>query len=117
MTVSLEAELARAISEVLLAYAEENTCQGAEAAVMPGPLAGDAALPAPRGPRQKDIAELLVSAPIEGFKTGDVAHLVTMDQPNAYLSLHSLARQGIAELVPGSDPRRWRLLPRYRQRR
>jgi alkylated DNA nucleotide flippase Atl1 len=39
-----------------------------------------------------------------------------MDQPNAYLTLQALQKQGVAEMVPGSDPQRWRLLPRYRQR-
>jgi alkylated DNA nucleotide flippase Atl1 len=111
-----EAKLARTIGEALLAYAEEKTRQGT-AVAQPEPLVEDAAVPTPRGPRQKDIAEVLVAAPLEGFKTGDIARMVSMDQPNAYLTLQALAKQGVAELVPGSDPQRWRLLARYRQRR
>jgi alkylated DNA nucleotide flippase Atl1 len=74
------------------------------------------ALPTARGPRQQEIAELLVAAPDEGWKTSLIAQLVKMDQPNAYLALQALQKQGVVELVPGADPQRWRLLPRYRQR-
>lgn len=117
MSSGPEVRLARTIGEALLAYAEEKSRQGTGVAAKVEPLVEDAALPTPRGPRQKDIAELLVAAPLEGFKTGDIARMVTMDQPNAYLTLQALAKQGVAELVPGSDPQRWRLLPRFRQRR
>jgi alkylated DNA nucleotide flippase Atl1 len=73
-------------------------------------------LPAARGPRQQEIAELLVAAPDEGWKTSLIAQLVKMDQPNSYLALQALQKQGVVEQVPGSEPQRWRLLPRYRQR-
>lgn len=116
MTISPEVTLARTISDALLAYAEDKARQGAEVASQPKPIVEDAALPTPRGPRQRDVAELLVSAPPEGWKTGEIAHTAGMDQPNAYMTLQALQKQGIAELVPGSDPQRWRLLPRYRQR-
>lgn len=116
MTFDPEAKLARAVGEALLAYAEEKVRQGSAVATKPEPLVEDAAVPTPRGPRQKDVAELLVAAPLEGFKTGDIARMVDMDQPNAYMTLQALAKQAVAELVPGSDPQRWRLLPRYRQR-
>jgi alkylated DNA nucleotide flippase Atl1 len=116
MTVNPEARLARAISEALLAYAEDKSRQETTDTVEPGPIAEDVALPTPRGPRQKDVAEVLVAAPLEGWKTGEIARMVEMDQPNAYLTLQALQKQGLAELVPGSDPQRWRLLPRYRQR-
>jgi alkylated DNA nucleotide flippase Atl1 len=116
MTVSPEAKLAHTISEALLVYAEDKARQGPEVAARPEPIVEDAALPTPRGPRQKDVAELLVAAPAEGWKTGEIAHMAGMDQPNAYMTLQALQKQGIAELVPGSDPQRWRLLPRYRQR-
>jgi len=116
MTVNPEVGLARAISDALLAYAEEKTRLHSEPTTEPAPLTEDVALPTPRGPRQKEVAEVLVAAPLEGWKTGEIARMVEMDQPNAYLTLQALQKQGVAELVPGSDPQRWRLLPRYRQR-
>jgi alkylated DNA nucleotide flippase Atl1 len=82
----------------------------------PEPIAEDTALPTPRGHRQKEIAEVLLGAPLEGWKTGEIARMVEMDQPNAYLTLQALQKQDVVEMVPGSDPQRWRLLPRYRQR-
>jgi alkylated DNA nucleotide flippase Atl1 len=50
------------------------------------------------------------------MKTGEIARAVDMDQANAYLALQALAKQNIAELVPNSEPQRWRLLARYRAR-
>jgi alkylated DNA nucleotide flippase Atl1 len=114
--VSPEAKLARAISEALAAYAEDKVRQEAEVFVGPEPIAEDAALPTPRGQRQREVAEVLVAAPVEGWKTGEIARMVGMDQPNAYLTLQALQKQDVVELVPGSDPQRWRLLARYRQR-
>lgn len=46
----------------------------------------DAALPVSRGPRQQEIAEILLGAPEDGLKTADIARMV-MEQPNAYLTL------------------------------
>jgi hypothetical protein len=116
MTVNPEAKLARPFSEALAAYAEDKIRQETAVAAEPEPIVEDAALPTPRGPRQKDVAEILVAAPLEGWKTGEIARMVDMNQPNAYLTLQALQKQGVAEMVPGSDPQRWRLLPRYRQR-
>jgi hypothetical protein len=55
---------------------------------------------------------LAVTAPDEDWKTSLIAQLVKMDQPNAYLALQALQKQGVVELVLGADPPRWRLLPR-----
>jgi alkylated DNA nucleotide flippase Atl1 len=111
-----EVRLARSIGEALRVYAEEKAHQENEFGAQPDPIAEDVALPTPRGPRQRDIAEVLLGASIEGWKTGEIARLVDMDQPNAYLALQALQKQEVVEMVPGSDPQRWRLLPRYRQR-
>lgn len=116
MSEGPEVRLARAISEALLVYAEEKAQQQHALTVEPEALIEDAELPVPRGPRQKDVAESLIAAPSEGWKTGEIAQLVRMDQPNAYLTLQALQKQEIVELVPGSDPQRWRLRQRYRQR-
>src|SRR5260370_35535994 len=104
MTVTPEVRLARTIGEALLAYAEAKAREGTQVAALPEPVVKDAALPTPRGPRQKDVAELLLTAPPEGWKTGEIAHMVQMEQPNAYLTFKALQRQAIAELIPGSDP-------------
>jgi alkylated DNA nucleotide flippase Atl1 len=111
-----EVTLARALGEALLAYADERAQQHAETTQAPDTVVEYIALPTARGPRQQEIAELLLAAPDEGWKTGFIANLVKMDQPNAYLALQALQKQTVVELVPGSDPQRWRLLSRYRQR-
>lgn len=111
-----EITLARAIGEALLVYADQKSQLAPETVSVPEAPIESAELPSVRGRRQQEIAELLVAAPNEGWKTSRIAHLVEMDQANAYLSLQALQRQGVVELVPGSEPQRWRLLPRYRQR-
>jgi alkylated DNA nucleotide flippase Atl1 len=111
-----EITLARAVGKALLAYADEKSQQDVIAFSAAEAAAESVELPSVRGHRQQEIAELLVAAPDEGWKTSQVAHLVNMDQANAYLTLQALQRQAIVELVPGSEPQRWRLLPRYRQR-
>jgi alkylated DNA nucleotide flippase Atl1 len=120
MVSSPEIKLAESLAEVLRVYAEEKKAEVAQRRSTPEALAArgveDVALPAPRGPRQKEITDVLLGAPDDGLKTGEVARLIGMEQPNAYLTLQALQKQDIVELVPGSDPQRWRLLTRYRQR-
>ena len=108
--------LARTVGEALLAYADRKSQQAVDMPSATETVIESVELPTARGPRQQEIAELLVAAPDEGWKTGLIAQLVKMDQPNAYLALQALQKQGVVELVPGADPQRWRLLPRYRQR-
>src|SRR6266496_4174968 len=116
MDTDLEAILAREVGEALLAYADRRSERTVEAPSPVERMVESVALPTARGPRQQEIAELLVAAPDEGWKTSLIARLVKMDVPNGYLALQALQKQMIVELVPGSDPQRWRLLPRYRQR-
>ncbi len=111
-----EVTLARVVGEALLAYADQKSQQHVETTSATEAIVESVALPTARGPRQQEIAELLVAAPDEGWKTSLIAQLVKMDQPNAYLALQALQKQAVVELVPGSDPQRWRLLSRYRQR-
>src|SRR5258708_11193457 len=107
MTIAIqEAKLARAISEALDVYAEDKSRQEAEVAPEPQPIMEDAALPTPRGPRQKAVAEVLLAATVEGWKTREIARMVNMDQPNAYLTLQTLHKHGAAQLVPLSHPHR-----------
>lgn len=74
--------------------------------------------PEPRGPRQKQIVDVLAGhEDEEGMKTGEVASAISMDQPNAYTTLQALQNQGIVEMVPGVQPQRWRLAAQFRRSR
>src|SRR5262249_26637606 len=101
--------LVREMGEALLAFADRKSQQALDVPSAREAVIESVELPVARGPRQQEIAELLVAAPDEGWKTGLIAQLVKMDQPNAYLALQALQKQGVVELVPGSEPQRWRL--------
>jgi alkylated DNA nucleotide flippase Atl1 len=113
--MNAEVQLARTIARALEDYAVSLE---ARPTTTGGPplVVEDTVLPTARGPRQQEITEVLLGAPDAGLKTSEVAHLVKMDQANAYLALQALQKQAIAEMVPGSDPQRWRLRDRYRRR-
>jgi hypothetical protein len=103
------AEAANASQELALALdrlSRSTTSKEAEASP---------AIPQPRGPRQQDIVDVLTNSDADGgLKTGEIAHQVGMDQPNAYTTLQALQKQNIVELVPGVQPQRWRLVAKYR---
>jgi alkylated DNA nucleotide flippase Atl1 len=72
-------------------------------------------LPVARGPRQQEIVETLSNLNgEEGLKTSEIGDRISMDSANAYLTLQALQKQGLVELVPGVEPQRWRLAPKYR---
>lgn len=51
----------------------------------------------------------------EGIKPRAIAeYLERGDEPNIRMTLQSLAKKGITELVPGSSPQRWRLTEAFR---
>ncbi|WP_018638745.1 MGMT family protein [Parafrankia elaeagni] len=116
--VTPEIALAEGIAEALRVYAEAKraalTRQHPARDQAPAEI-GNIALPTGRGPRQQEIAEILLIATEEGMKTAEVARLVGMEQPNAYLTLQALQKQGIVEMV-STTPQRWRLAALYRQR-
>lgn len=61
------------------------------------------------GPRQREAYDALIGAPDDGLKTAEVAAAMGgYDTPNAYLTLKSLVSRGLIELIPGSNPQRWR---------
>ena len=61
------------------------------------------------GHRQLQAYDLLKDATDDGLKTSDLAAAMGgYDVPNAYLTLKSLVNRGLAELIPGSSPQRWR---------
>lgn len=41
-------------------------------------------------------------------------HLERSDEPNVRTSLMSMQKRGVAEMVPGARPQRWRLTMQYR---
>lgn len=72
-------------------------------------------VPQARGPRQQEIVNVLGQVNTErGLKTAEIADHVNMDQPNAYLTLQALQKQGLVEMMPGVKPQHWRLAPAYR---
>lgn len=76
--------------------------------------AGDEA-PAGLGARQEQAYRVLTGAPEDGLPTALIAKAMDdYDVPNAYLTLRRLEALGLAELVPGSKPQRWRLHPKLR---
>lgn len=74
----------------------------------------EAGSPPNLGSRQEKVYRILVSADDEGLPTRAIAAEMKYEVPNTYLTLQSLGRLGLAELVPGSKPQRWRLHPRQR---
>jgi hypothetical protein len=49
-----------------------------------------------------------------GMRAFDISNQIDYSVSNCYRLLHSLARSGIAELVPGEAPQRWRLVRAHR---
>jgi hypothetical protein len=49
-----------------------------------------------------------------GMRAFDISNQIDYSVSNCYRLLHSLARSGIAELVPGEAPQRWRLARAHR---
>jgi alkylated DNA nucleotide flippase Atl1 len=67
------------------------------------------------GPRQREIYAILQEAGDGGIVTSEIAkRMGGYDVPNAYLALRRLESLGLAELVPGAKPQRWRLRERAR---
>lgn len=66
------------------------------------------------GSRQAIVYRILAGAPDEGLPTSQIAAEMDYEVPNTYLTLQSLTRAGVVELVPGSKPQRWRLHAKQR---
>ena len=71
-------------------------------------------LPEVRGSRQQAIVALPGLRTEEGMKAYDIAKQAGTDEYNVYSSLTALERQVVLKRVPGSNPRRWRFVARYR---
>jgi len=66
------------------------------------------------GSRQQEIAELLRAVGEEGYRTSDVAREIDYNQANTHMTLRALQTRGVVEEIPGEQPTKWRLAPRYR---
>lgn len=67
-----------------------------------------------RGPRQQAILALPEMADTAGLKPADIASRIDYSVSNTYTLLQALGRSGLAEVVPGSHPQRWRLTAGHR---
>jgi sugar-specific transcriptional regulator TrmB len=50
------------------------------------------------------------------MKIAEIAREIdNADVPNVYIAMRALEKRGLVELVPNSQPQRWRLVARFRQ--
>lgn len=67
------------------------------------------------GSRQRQAYQVLATVGDEGLQTADIAKAMGgYDFSNTYLTLRRLVELGLAELLPGSKPQRYRLHPKQR---
>lgn len=67
------------------------------------------------GSLQRQVADVLQMATDEGISPRLVAQrLGRADEPNVRSALDRMRDRGVAELVPGPGPQRWRLTAAYR---
>ena len=71
-------------------------------------------MPEGLGSRQAFVYRILAGASDEGLPTSQIAAAMDYEVPNTYLTLQSLARAGVVELIAGLKPQRWRLHPKQR---
>jgi alkylated DNA nucleotide flippase Atl1 len=74
-------------------------------------------LPAVRGERQRAIAALPELFNPNGMTASEVARRADYDEANTYTVLDSLVKSGLLEVVPNSNPRRWRMSQSQRKDR
>lgn len=68
------------------------------------------------GSLQRQVATPSGMDTAEGVSPRQIAHeLERGDEPNIRTALAAMQKRGIAELVPGKTPQRWRLTAPYRQ--
>lgn len=70
--------------------------------------------PPVRGPRQRQIVDLLGMNSADGLRNREIADAINYDQPNVWSTLRVLENMGIVEQVPRPGPQRWRLTSQYR---
>ena len=60
------------------------------------------------GQRQQQILLVLLQAPDRGMTTREITEAISYDTANAWTVLRRLEAMRLIELVPGSQPQRWR---------
>lgn len=68
-----------------------------------------------RGHRQRQVLALEGLYAATGMTTREVAIAIEYDDANVWLVLDALRRRDVVEIVPGSDPQRWRISERHRR--
>lgn len=113
--VRLARRVQKALTDASDALGEYAAALEGGASIAAVPLAESVPMPEARGPRQQQIVSLLTEHAGEvGLKTSEVSRGVEMEQPNTYLTLQALEKQGLVEKVPGVEPQHWRLAPSFR---
>jgi len=84
-----------------------------EGALTEEPL-GDVAERRVLGPRQQAILDLPGLLDPKGLKTSEIAQQIRYEVPNTYNTLRGMEYSGLVEMVPGSNPQRWRRAARFR---
>jgi alkylated DNA nucleotide flippase Atl1 len=105
----MEAQLHKEIAEAHDTYARGVTALVGKAEEEP--------VPPLRGRVQKQIVTLPEMFTVAGMSAGDIARQLDYDEANAYSVLKSLTESGVAEEVPDSKPRRWRMEVKHRRNR
>lgn len=70
--------------------------------------------PTVRGAWQRKIAPLAGFSREQGLTAGEIAREVKYDEANTYTVLASLEKSGLLEKIPGTSPKRWRLIDKHR---
>jgi|GEM_PF-3770538 len=69
-----------------------------------------------QGPRQRAIVQIPALRTDLGLKTAQIAQAIgNPDVPNVYLAMRALEKRGLIELIPNSEPQRWRLTENFRE--
>jgi alkylated DNA nucleotide flippase Atl1 len=114
MTSAL-AELAEAIGNACLKYAQEMRQQDAGAAELTLEPSADPVHDLALGKRQQEMVEVLRLADNEGLTTAQISERMGgYDTANAHMSLRGLNARRVIEEVPRKKPIHWRLAPQYR---
>ena len=106
--MSAEGDLARAIANALLDYADRKDKVGSASAAE----ADDLPPVSTTATSQRAVLTVLATATHDGLTTREIASRAGVTQLNVYEKLDRLRTMGYVEPVPGAPPKRWRLTQR-----
>lgn len=108
------ARLLRDVGELVLAASRE--LESVDATIRSTPVRQEATLDdLELGSLQRAIVGIPGIESADGIKPGQMAkHLVGHAEPNIRQTLRVLNGKGVVEMVPASNPQRWRLAARFR---